>query len=76
MSLFPILVSIDMCIKKLQRDFLWGGLEDDHKFCLVNLKAVCKPIQFGGLGVRSLLSFNKALLGKWLWNYAKEKGVL
>jgi hypothetical protein len=36
LSLFPIPMSVAHKIEKLQQDFLWGGLEDDHKFHLVN----------------------------------------
>ena len=66
LSLFPIPMSVAHRLEKLQRDFLWGGLEDNHKFHLVNWKQTCTPLQSGGLGIRNMAVFNKALLGKWL----------
>ena len=72
LSLFPLPVSIARRIEKIQRDFLWSGVGDEHKFHLVNWKQVCSPIARGGLGIRNMLLFNKALLGKWLWLYVNE----
>jgi hypothetical protein len=46
LPLFPILVSVANRLEKLQRDFLWGGLNEEPKFHLVKweLKSVhpCK----------------------------------
>jgi hypothetical protein len=75
-SLFPVPISVAHHIEKLQRDFLWGGLENEHKFQLVNWQQVCSPIQEGGLGIRKVAVFNKALLGKWLWMYATKPMAL
>uniref|UniRef100_A0A2N9GTW6 Reverse transcriptase domain-containing protein n=1 Tax=Fagus sylvatica TaxID=28930 RepID=A0A2N9GTW6_FAGSY len=72
LSLFPIPMSVANRLEKLQRDFWWGGLEDDHKFHLVNWKQTCTPLPSGGLGIRNMVVFNKALLGKWLWRYSTE----
>ena len=75
LSLFPIPTTVVNRIEKLQRDFLWGGLGEEYKYNLVSWSKVCSPISEGGLGIRNLRLANQALLGKWLWHYATERGA-
>lgn len=63
-------------IEQLQTDFLWGGVGDEFKFYLVSWSNICSPMSSGGLGVRNLVRFNRALLGKWLWRYTTEREAL
>ena len=74
--LFPIPVNVAKRIKRLQRNFLWGGMGEEHKFHLVAWDRICSPMQQGGLGVRKLIPFNLALLGKWLWLFGSEESHL
>jgi hypothetical protein len=66
--LFPLPSGVANCIEKLQCDFLWGGLDDEYKYHLVSGTKVCSPVFEGGLGVRNLSMFYRALFGKWLWH--------
>jgi len=66
LALFPLLVSVASRIEKLQRDFSWVGLGNEFKYHLVNWFKVCNPILEGGMGIKNLVMFNWALLGKWL----------
>jgi hypothetical protein len=76
LSLFPIPTRVANRLEKLQRDFLWCGMDETPKFHLVNWSQICTPLRAGGLAIRNLRSFNKALLGKWLWRYGLEREAL
>jgi hypothetical protein len=66
LSLFPLPIGIARRLERLPIDFLWDGPGKDPKIHLVNWKTVCDPISRGGLGIKKLMVFNKALLNKWL----------
>jgi hypothetical protein len=76
LSLFPVPMSEANRIEKIQRDFLWGRMGDEKKLHLVSWNQVCHPLRIRGLGIRNVLKFNKALLGKWLWRYVNESEAL
>ena len=69
LSLFTILVVVVDRSERIQRNFLWESLEECFKYSLVALEKVCSPLEMGGLGIRKLVHFNQALLGKWLWRF-------
>jgi hypothetical protein len=49
-----VIKGMDRVIVKIQRDFLWGGMNDDFKFHLVEWDKVCSPIDESGLGIRNM----------------------
>ena len=47
----PLTRKVANRMEKLQRDFLWSGINGNSKLHLVNWAQVCKPLQVGGLGI-------------------------
>jgi hypothetical protein len=76
LSLFPIPVRVANRLNKIRKDFLWGGIGDEAKFHLVIWNKICTPLHAGGLGAHNFIQFNRALLGKWLWRYSREREAL
>ncbi|XP_009599850.2 uncharacterized protein [Nicotiana tomentosiformis] len=76
LSLLQAPVSITEKLERLQRNFLWDAADGTRKFHLVNWQTVTSPKKWGGLGVKDLRVFNRALLGKWLWRFGVEEHAL
>ena len=76
MFIFQLPRAVRMRLEQRQRDFLWGGGALEQKPHLVRWPIVCEDKSKGGLGVKSLGPFNRALLGKWVWRFANEKKAL
>ena len=64
MSIFQMPRVVRIGLEKIQRDFLWGGGALEKKSHLVRRPIVCLDKRSGGLGVKGLGAFNRALLGK------------
>ena len=72
LSLFTIPKAVAARLESIQRSFLQGSFEGSFKYPLVAWEKMCLFVEMGGLGIRSVVPFNQALLGKWLWRYGHE----
>nr|XP_016433471.1 PREDICTED: uncharacterized protein LOC107759971 [Nicotiana tabacum] len=75
LSMLQAPVSIIEKLERFQRNFLWDAADGTRKFYLVNWQTITSPKRWGGLGVKDLRVFNRALLGKWLWRFGVECSV-
>lgn len=69
-------VSITEEIEKLLRGFLWCQGDLKRGKAKLSWKMVCLPKEEGGLGVRSLSAWNKALMSSHVWNILTVKEPL
>ena len=76
MSILCMPISIRLRLEQIQRDFLWSERALERKIHLVKWPVVCSDKSKGGLGVKSVSTFNRALLGKWSWRFMVENEVL
>lgn len=71
LSIFTIPAIVIDRIEGMCRRFLWGSNKGR-----VAWRQVCHPKEEGGLGLRDLRAWNKALLVKTLWNIHLKKDTL
>ena len=76
MSILQLPRGVRIRLEQIQRDFLWGGGALVWRPYLVRWATICLDKRKGGLGVKSLSTLNKALLCKWSWRFANERGAL
>jgi hypothetical protein len=65
MSLMKMPDQVRKKVVRIQRDFLWGGVNGSNKLSWVKWDVVCRAKNKGGLGVRNLEIVNISLLMKW-----------
>jgi hypothetical protein len=47
--------------------FFWRGVGDDFKYHMVKWYVICRPKQFGDLGIIKTQILNECLMVKWIW---------
>ena len=73
LSFYKAPTSICDKISSLQRSFLWAWGKDGKHISWVSWEKVCKSQEEGGLGVKNIRKFNRALLAKWKWRLMSEE---
>ncbi|KAF6153870.1 hypothetical protein GIB67_001103 [Kingdonia uniflora] len=73
MSVFPFPIKMCKKLDSINSRFLWGtnsvGANKTH---FISWKNICRPKDKGGLGIRTSLAHNQALLAKLFWRVIKE----
>ena len=73
LTILPIPAGVKAKIVQLCRNFLWSGSCNSHKRPLVSWKEIILPKEEGGLGIRDIKAWNKALISKTLWDIQAKK---
>jgi hypothetical protein len=61
---------------KFRPRFFWEGVCTKRKYHMVDWAAVCKPQEFGGLGILKSKFMNITLMLKWIWKiYQNAEGL-
>ncbi|XP_074271037.1 uncharacterized protein LOC141594956 [Silene latifolia] len=68
--------NIIKALNKLCKDFFWSIEDGQRRLIFKSWKSICSPWQEGGFNMKELLSWNKALLAKWLWILEVKKSGL
>ncbi|XP_058746836.1 uncharacterized protein LOC131619795 [Vicia villosa] len=76
LSFYKSPIGIIKEITRIQSNFLWGGSEELRKIHWVSWKALCLPVEKGGLGFRRVGVVNEDLLNKWRWRILDEEKAL
>jgi len=71
MSLFKLPSGVERKLIKIQRDFLWGWGADGRKIAWASWNLVCKPREFGGLGIIHPKQFNRLCWGSGFGDWVR-----
>ncbi|GAV69154.1 hypothetical protein CFOL_v3_12655, partial [Cephalotus follicularis] len=74
-STFLLPISVIKECERILKRFLWGGSSNSIKQSLVKWDKVCTPFPEGGLGIKSMKIWNKALLLKQVWNLLTDHSL-
>ncbi|KAJ9536641.1 hypothetical protein OSB04_un000190 [Centaurea solstitialis] len=72
--LFPSVIIHDL--ESCFRDFLWAQGDSSKGRCKVAWTTICKPLECGGLGIKRLTVWNRALITKNLWAILSRRNNL
>lgn len=64
LSLFFIPSKVADTLESIQRNFMWASTDGNKKYPLVAWEIICRTKKQGGLGIRNLKQFNRALQAK------------
>ena len=63
-----------LAIEKIQKTFLWIGMETKKRLPLIAWENVCMPKGKGGLGLRRISFMNELLLAKFFGDGIRKRG--
>ncbi|GMI70502.1 hypothetical protein HRI_000719500 [Hibiscus trionum] len=73
MSIFKLPCTVTRKLNGILASFLWGSSDSRKRIHWLCWNSACLPLDRGGLGIRDLINQNRALLCKWIINFANNK---
>jgi hypothetical protein len=55
---------------------IWRGAGGEFRYHMVKWAVVCRPKEFGSLGIMSTQILNECLMTKWIWKLYTQKDNL